>query len=110
LAESPFIARIAEKYRTRGLIVLGPTQRYGYVAGGRPAPPDKELRYISMVRDSHYGFLHEAAVPVGEGLHKAYGIASVPTVVLIDRTGVIRLYHPGRLTEDELDGAVAGLL
>ena len=109
-AESPLIAKMVDKYRSRGLVVLGPTQRYGYVADGRPAPPDKELRYISLVRDSHYRFLREEAVPVGGGVMKAYGIASVPMLVLIDRQGVIRLYHPGRLSEDELDAAIARLI
>jgi len=109
-AESPLIAEMMEKYRSRGLVVLGPTQRYGYVAGGRPAAPDRELRYIAAVRDSHYAFLRQAPIPIGEGIHRAYGIASVPMLVLIDRIGVIRLYHPGRLTEDELDAAIASVI
>ncbi|PWT82290.1 MAG: hypothetical protein C5B57_08935 [Blastocatellia bacterium] len=109
-AESPLIAKVAEKYRSRGLVIFGPTQRYGYVADGRPAPPDKELRYIASVRDSHYQFLRQEAVPVGQGVHRAYGIASFPVIVLIDREGIVRLYHPGRMTEDELEAAVSGLM
>jgi thiol-disulfide isomerase/thioredoxin len=109
-SESPTIGKLTDKYRSQGLVVVAPTQRYGYVAAGRPAPPDKELRYIVSVRDAHYGFLRDQPVPVGEGIHKAYGISSVPTLVLIDRRGVIRLYHPGTITNDELEAAILKLL
>jgi thiol-disulfide isomerase/thioredoxin len=54
-AEGPILERLLEKYRSRGVVVIAPTQRYGYVAGGRPAPADEELRYIAQVRDTYYG-------------------------------------------------------
>jgi len=108
--ESADVSRLLDKYRSRGLAIVAPTQRYGYVAGGRPAPPDKELRYIMQVRDSYYKFLDREAVPVGEANVKAYGANQVPLNVLIDRQGVIRVYHPGRMTGEELEGAMRGLL
>lgn len=42
--------------------------------------------------------------------YKEYGVTTVPMHVLLDRQGVIRLYHPGGLTEDELEAAIRKLL
>lgn len=109
-AESPIVARLLEKYRAQGLAIVAPTQRYGYVAEGREAPPDEELRYIAQVRDTYYGFLRSEPVPVSEANHKRYGVSSTPTLALVDRQGIVRLYHPGRMTEQELDTAIQKLL
>jgi thiol-disulfide isomerase/thioredoxin len=109
-AESPVLSRIAEKYRARGLAIVAPTRRYGYVESGRPADPAKELRHIVDVRDAHYPFLKRVAVPVTDANYKAFGVAAVPMHVLIDRDGVVRLYQPGRMSEAELDAAIAPLV
>ena len=84
---------------------------YSHVlAEGRTAPPDKELRYILQVRDTHYGFLRHEVVPVSEANSERYGARSVPLIVLLDRQGVIRLHHPGRMTEEDLEAAIQKLL
>src|ERR1700676_1571232 len=95
-AESPTIAPLVDKYRSQGLVIIAPTQRYGYVEGGRPAPPDRELRYIIKIRDTHYSFLRDIPVPVGQANHKTYGADVIPLHVLIDRQGIVRLYNAGR--------------
>lgn len=109
-AESPIVEKLLDKYRSQGLTIVAPTQRYGYVESGRPAAPDKELRYIIQVRDTHYGFLHNEPVPVSEANYKEYGVTTVPMHVLLDRQGVVRLYQPGRMTEEELEAAIKKLL
>jgi len=109
-AESSTVAELLEKYRAQGLVLVAPTQRYGYVSEGRPASPDRELRYIEQVRNTSYAFLRKESVPVTDANYKQYGVASIPMHVLIDRTGVIRLYQPGRMTAEELDGAIRKLL
>jgi hypothetical protein len=43
------------------------------------------------------------AVPVSEENFKAYGASTTPTVVLIDRAGIVRLYHPGEMTLAEIE-------
>ena len=108
--ESPILAKLYAKYKTKGLTIVAPTQRYGYVAGGAPAPPDEELRYMREVRDTHYAFLADLPVPISSANHERYGVSSTPTVVILDRQGIVRLYHPGRLTEDELDAQLRPLL
>ena len=108
--ESPILAKLYAKYQSQGLTIVAPTQRYGYVAGGAPAAPDQELRYMLEVRDQHYGFLANLPVPVSVANHERYGVSSTPTVVILDRQGIVRLYHPGRLTEEELESQLRPLL
>jgi thiol-disulfide isomerase/thioredoxin len=108
--QGPILSELLAKHRTEGLMVVAPTQRFGYVAGGAPAGPAEELRYIQQIRDTHYGFLADLPVPVSEANHKLYGVSSTPTVVLVDRQGIVRLYHPGRLTKEELEQQLRPLL
>ena len=89
---------------------MAPTERYGYVAGGTTAPPDEELRYIVEVRDKFYPFLATLPVPLAVSNHERYGVSSTPTVVILDRAGIVRLYHPGRMTEEELESQLGPLL
>ena len=89
---------------------LGDLQRFGYVAGGVSAAPDDELRYILQVRDQYYGFLANVPVPVSEVNHKLSGVSSTPTVVVVDRQGIVKLYHPGGMAREELEQQLLPLL
>jgi len=109
-AEGPILAALYAKYQPQGLAIVAPTQRFGYVAGGAPASPDEELRYMREVRDKYYPFLAGVPVPVSVANHERYGVSSTPTVVILDRAGIVRLYHPGQLTEAELEAQLRPLL
>ena len=108
--QGPVLARLMAKYRPQGLSLVAPSQRYGYAARGKPVTSDEELRYIRSVRDTSYRFLADEPVPLSEENHVRYGVSTTPTLVLVDRAGVVRLYHPGRMTEEELEPIVRGLL
>jgi thiol-disulfide isomerase/thioredoxin len=108
-AQSPIVASLLDKYRDRGLTVVAPTQRFGYI-GNRTVGAEEELQHILHVRDAYYGFLKREAVPVSAANHKRYGVSSTPTLALVDRRGIVRMYHPGTMTEQALDAAIAGLL
>jgi thiol-disulfide isomerase/thioredoxin len=105
-ADVPVIARIRQEFAGRGLMVLGPTQLYGYVAGGEDAAPADERAYIEQVRDRYYSDLDGMPVPLASGNFRLYGASTTPTLVLIDRAGIVRMYHPGSMTYDELAKAV----
>jgi thiol-disulfide isomerase/thioredoxin len=108
--QGPILAALADKYRSRGLVVFAPTQRFGYVAGGKSAPADEETRYIDQVRQQFYPVLAGQSVPTSEANHLRYGVSTTPTLVLVDRSGIVRLYNPGRLTMEQLEPRIAALL
>ena len=49
-------------------------------------------------------------VPLDEANHLRYGVSTTPTLVLVDRTGIIRLYHPGQMTLEDLEPHVRALI
>jgi thiol:disulfide interchange protein len=107
---SPVLAQLADTYRDQGFVIFAPTQRYGYVAGGAPAAPDVEKQYIDQVRQQYYAVIADQPVPLDEANHLRYGVSTTPTVVLVDRAGIVRLYHPGQMTLPELEPLVRTLL
>lgn len=107
--EIPILARIKAEFVPKGLVFIAPTQKYGYVAGGEEAPPEVELRYIEQVRQQYYGAIIDAPAPVSEENFNKYGVSTSPTLVLIDRNGIVKMYHPGALTYEELRPRVEAL-
>jgi thiol-disulfide isomerase/thioredoxin len=99
-AQGPILERIQQEFAPKGLVVLGPTQRYGYI-GSRDVGPGEETRFIDQIRQERFGNL-KMACPVSEENFKAYGSSSSPTLVVIDRGGVVRLYRPGAMKYEEL--------
>ena len=109
-AQGPIIANLLAKHAARGLTVVAPTQPYGYVAGGRPASLDEEARYIGEVWKAAYPAFADVAVPLSTANHSRYGVSTTPTLVIVNRAGIVRLYNPGQLREDALDAVVVRLL
>ena len=103
--QSPILTRLKQDYPA--LVIIGPTQRYGYAARGEDATPAEEVKYIESIRKQHYGALAEMTVPVSDENFKNYGASTTPTIVLVDRSGTVRLYHPGKMTYEELAPLVA---
>jgi thiol-disulfide isomerase/thioredoxin len=104
--ESPILARLRAEYGPRGLMMLAPTERYGYGARGEEASPRAELEYIQSVWQQYYAGLAGVPVPVSQANFKVYGASTTPTLVLVDRHGKIAFYHPGALPYAELRAAI----
>jgi thiol-disulfide isomerase/thioredoxin len=104
------LVKIRQKFAPQGLVVIGPTRLYGYAAGGEDAPPEKEKAYIEQVRTRFYATLPDMPAPLSAANFLAYGASTTPTLVLIDRTGVVRYYHPGAAGEAELAAKIRPLL
>jgi thiol-disulfide isomerase/thioredoxin len=104
-AEVPILARLMENYGPSGLVLVGPTQYYGFTAGG-DVTPELETPYIDQVRKQYYARLGAMPVPISAQNFLRYGCSTTPTLVLIDRSGIVRLYHPGAMTYEELEDQV----
>jgi thiol-disulfide isomerase/thioredoxin len=100
--EVPIIARLRQEFAPAGLVVIGPTQLYGYAAQGADASPAQERAYIEAVRQRYYGGLLDMPVPVSRQNFKTYGASTTPTLVVLNRAGQVDLYHPGAMPYQEL--------
>jgi len=105
-AEVPVIARLRQEFAPRGLVVIGPTQLYGYAAQGADAAPAQERAYIESVRARYYSGLSDMPVPLSKQNFNAYGASTTPTLVVLNRAGQVSMYHPGAMPYDELRSAV----
>ncbi|HUD98361.1 MAG TPA: TlpA disulfide reductase family protein [Bryobacteraceae bacterium] len=108
-AEAPILAHLMATYGPKGLVLVGPTQLYGYTAAG-DASPEVEMRYVEEVRREFYSALGSMTIPVSAENFQRYGASTTPTLVLLDSGGTVRLYHPGAMTYDGLAGAVKRVL
>ena len=105
-AEVPVIARLRQEFGPKGLVVMGPTQLYGYAAQGADAAPAAERSYIESVRQKYYSSLLDMPVPLSKQNFKTYGASTTPTLVIVNRSGQVAMYHPGAMTYEELRAAI----
>jgi thiol-disulfide isomerase/thioredoxin len=101
-AQSPIIARLMQEYGPKGLTVIAPTQLYDDV--------ENERAHIGNVARQNYGALRSVAMPLSSETFKTYGVSTTPTLVLIDKQSIVRLYNPGRMTYEQLAPRIAELL
>jgi len=109
-AEVGVLRQLKSDFGTKGFALIAPTQKYGYVAGGEDAPADAETKYIEQIRHTYYEGVIDAPAVVNEENFRVYGASTTPTLVLVDRYGVVKMYHPGTLTYAELKKRIAALL
>ncbi|HKQ52476.1 MAG TPA: redoxin family protein [Pyrinomonadaceae bacterium] len=93
LRSFPYLVEWHEKYKDRGLVIIGITKFYGE-GNGQGLNPDEELGFIERFKKTHnlpYGM----GVADGDDNHIRFNVTAIPTAVLIDRRGVIRLLTTG---------------
>jgi thiol-disulfide isomerase/thioredoxin len=105
-AEAPIVTQLRTEFAPKGLTVLGPTRLYGYTAQVDNATPSDELAYIDAVRHRFYAGLLDMPVPISKYNFETYGASTTPTLVLLDRTGKVAMYHPGALPYDQLKSEI----
>jgi thiol-disulfide isomerase/thioredoxin len=84
----PRLVRWHDKYKDRGLVILGVTKYYGEGAG-RSMKPDEELKFLQQFKQRYklpYGF----AIAETEDNDLSYGVSAYPSAFLIDRRGIVR--------------------
>jgi thiol-disulfide isomerase/thioredoxin len=109
-AEAAVLRQLKAELGPLGFVLVAPTQKYGYAAGGVDAPPEVETRYIEEVRRAYYSGVVDGPATVNEENFRVYGASTTPTLVLVDRYGIVKLYHPGALPYAELRARIAALL
>jgi hypothetical protein len=72
------------------------------VANGTDAAPEVEKPYIEKIRRQFYSSLGDMPAPLSNANFARYGASTTPTLVLVDRRGIVRWYHPGQATAREL--------
>ena len=101
-AQGPIVARVYEKLRARGLVLLAPTRYYGMDAEWKkPAGPAEEKAAIEKDWKAFTG-LEGIPVAIDTDTMVRYGASATPTFALVDKKGVVRLYTPTRMSESEL--------
>ncbi len=109
-AEEPIIAKLGAELEPKGLLIVAPTRRYGYTADDEHAPPAKETAFMRKVYEKYYSNIPNAQVPIDELNFERFGASTTPTIVLVDRRGIVKLYHPGVMEEGDLRAAIEPLL
>jgi thiol-disulfide isomerase/thioredoxin len=109
-AQKPALIELHERYAGRGLAIIGPTHLFGYAEAGRPATPEQEIAYIEGPWQSQYPLPDWMPKPLSQANWGNFGVSTTPTLVLVDRAGVVRLYHPGMMSLTELENAIRPLL
>ena len=108
-AQAPSLARVWQRYRDKGLVIVAPTRYYGTV-DEKPATPEEEKARVAKVWSEVYAGLDGVTAPIDGQAHIAYGASATPTFVLLDRKGVVRFYTPTRLSEEELSRRIDAVL
>jgi thiol-disulfide isomerase/thioredoxin len=109
-AEVAIVQKLMSKYGPRGLVVVAPTQHYGYIAAGQDAPPDVETKYIGQVFAKYYAALGSVEIPLSESNFAKFGVSTTPTMVLVDGQGIVRLYNPGNASYEALAAKIEAAL
>jgi thiol-disulfide isomerase/thioredoxin len=101
-AQGPVVARVYEKLHAKGLVLVAPTRYYGVDADWKDAAkPDVEKAAIEKDWKAFTG-LDGVPIPIDTDTMVRYGVSATPTLVLVDKKGIVRLYTPTRMSESEL--------
>jgi thiol-disulfide isomerase/thioredoxin len=108
--QGPILNSLVEKYKDSGIVVIAPTQRFGYAEKRRTVSPAEELKYIEQVRDEFYPWMKSVSVPVSDDVYLRYGVSTTPTYVMIDRDGKVSTYLPGQPTVEQLEPLIQKII
>ena len=108
-AQAKTLENVCAKYQPRGLAMLSVTRRYGSI-DDHPATPAEEKEKIASVWKQKYPGLAKTASVISSEAMIRYGVSATPTLVLIDRKGIVRMYSPTRMSENELSQRIEELL
>ncbi|HIF07947.1 MAG TPA: TlpA family protein disulfide reductase [Gemmatimonadetes bacterium] len=108
--QEPILRELYEEYHDQGLVIVGPTQLYGYISRGTAATPEEELAYLRGEYQERFPIPEWMGVPIGANNFANFGLSTTPTLVLVDRDGIVQRYNPGDLSHEELVALIEPLL
>ena len=108
--QEPVLRALYEEYHDRGLVIVGPTQFYGSVSRGQTATPEEELAYLNGDYTAQFPIPSWMGVPISTNNFLNFGVSTTPTLVLVDRDGIVQRYNPGDLSQEELAALIEPLL
>jgi thiol-disulfide isomerase/thioredoxin len=108
--QMPDLVRLEQEYGGKGLKIVGPTQYYGYISRGENATPEQEMAYLRGDFQKAHPIPAWMTVPVSNENFLKFGVSTTPTLMLVDRQGIVRLYHPGTMPYEELASRIRALL
>lgn len=108
--QEPILAALHEEYGERGLTIVGPTQLYGFTSRGQTATPEEELAYLTGEYNDQFPVPSWMGVPISKDNFLNFGVSTTPTLILVDREGIVQRYNPGTLSHDELKALIEPLL
>ncbi|MEO8050392.1 MAG: thioredoxin domain-containing protein [Acidobacteriota bacterium] len=107
--EAPILAQLKKEFGPK-VAFIGPTQKYGYIGADDNVPPRVEVPHIEKIRKEYYAAVVDGPAIVSERNFLTFGVSTTPTLALVDKGGVVRLYHPGGMTYNELRSALQAVL
>jgi cytochrome c biogenesis protein CcmG/thiol:disulfide interchange protein DsbE len=105
-AQQAVLARVRKRPSSAGVQFVALTRYYDDEEEKRPAEKER----VESVWKTTYADLGPMPIVLSTASMERYGGSSTPTFVLIDSTGIVREYTPTRLTEAELDRALAKIV
>ena len=108
--QEPILTALHDEYSDQGLVIVGPTQLYGFVSRGQNATPEEELAYLNGDYIAQFPIPPFMSVPVSTSNFLNFGVSTTPTLVIVDRDGIVQRYNPGDLSHEELAGLIKPLL
>jgi thiol-disulfide isomerase/thioredoxin len=92
--EMPLLQAEAVRLRARGVTVIGVL----YVGGNWPNDPDAARDFLVRLGITYPNVLDESS-----DLARTFGIAGIPSTIVVDRSGEMRFRILGRLRSGDLD-------
>ena len=108
--QEPVLRALYEEYHDLGLVIVGPTQFYGFISRGQTAAPEEELAYLSGDYAAEFPIPPWMGVPISGDNFLNFGVSTTPTLVLVDRDGIVQRYNPGDMSHEELAALIEPLL
>ncbi len=108
--QEPVLSELYEEYNDQGLVIVGPTQYWGYTSRGQNATPEEELAYLKGDYAAQFPIPSWMSVPISTNNLLNFGVSTTPTLVLVDRDGIVQRYNPGDFSHEELATLIEPLL